>query len=635
MDILTLAAAKLDARKRYVRMIGPSNGTDDTAWINALLAQPGYYRGAPGETYKVTQIVQGNGTTLDMTGCSVQRLALDRSVWISGNQTPIVDLAVASIAADSNDVTLSSDAAYAGILVGHWVRISGAGGPSAPLVAKVTAKNPSGRHLTLDRTAKATVNNQFIKAYTEFNNVHVIGGKWGTKNDTLTGNTSEQHTFRPRFIDGGSLRPEGVYSSLGGGGQYALSIGAVKNFTASVDDIYYGRDGIHITGPAENVTIPHIAGRTGDDTVSITATDYLGPLSDVAGDVSGVRVGRINGQSGRSAFKAIAGLNCTVDKIKVESIAGYSEAWHAVWVGEDALNAGTTGGTFGDIDLGTITATTGTPATYADLYLSSPSGRSIKGKLVRSGGSASNYAVKTGGTSTSVLDRLELDLNIDGPKKILQAATSGMTISQVVLTGRYKQVSDSAAPIAITAGSYPDVRDRVKATLTAPTMVTGASATLTQPSVIVPPVALLNPSAGAWPSANRAIFDRFTVVEKTVLRYLNWVVSTQGGNVQVGLVRLTGAGRQTATLIASSGVMACPAAGDQHTDVGAVTLEPGDYAMFLWADGTTFQSRVATSSGIGALRIAGIVNGLTLGVTGVHTVSWGQAYFGGSVEADV
>lgn len=633
LDVPAYSRAQADAK--FATVIGPSNGTDDTAWINALLATPGYYRGQPGQTYKVTQLAQGSGVTLDMRGCTIQRLDVGNSMWVTNNQTPIIDLAVATIAAGSNDVVLSSDTAYAGILVGHWVRISGGGGSSAPLVAKVTNKIASGRHLTLDRNAKASVTNQTIKNYPEVTNVYVLGGKWGSKTDALTGSTSNQHTFRPRFVDHGGIQIEGVYSSLAAGGQYALSIGAVKNFTASVDDIYYGRDGIHITGPAENVTIPHIVGQTGDDAVSITATDYLGGLSDVAGDVTGVRVGRINAITGRSAFKAIAGINCTVDKVKVDVIDGISPAWHGVWIGEDALNVGTTGGTFGDLDLGTINVTTGTPGTYGDLYLSSPAGRSVKGRIVRTGGSSADYIVRTGGTSTAVLDRLELDLNVDGPKKVMTATIAAMTISQLVFTGRYAQISDTAPAVSLTAGSYPDVRDRIKGTLTAPRFVTGSAAALTQPALIVPPATLLNASAAVWPAANRAVFNRFQVTERTVLRYLNWIVTTASGNIQVGLVRLTGSGHQTATLIASTGLIACPTAGDQHTDIGAQLLDPGDYAIFLWADNTTFQTRVASASGITALRIAAIVSGLTLGVTGTHTVSWNQAYFGCSAEADI
>lgn len=152
---------------------------------------------------------------------------------------------------------------------------------------------------------------------------------------------------------------------------------------------------------------------------------------------------------------------------------------------------------------------------------------------------------------------------------------------------------------------------------------------------LVPPFYTSSVSAAAWPATNRAVFMRFYLPVTTTLRYLNWVSSTQSGNVQVGVVSLSGANRLSYTRVMNSGTFACPAAGNIRTDLGATALPPGDYAMFLWADNTTFQTRTATASGIQALRYVGTASSLTTGVGTSGTLTWDVQLVGISLEGDV
>ena len=68
------------ANKRLVRqsdlgLLGPSNGTDDTTWLNAVLTTNRTVRGLAGQTYLISApLVVRSGTVLDMTGCTVQFL---------------------------------------------------------------------------------------------------------------------------------------------------------------------------------------------------------------------------------------------------------------------------------------------------------------------------------------------------------------------------------------------------------------------------------------------------------------------------------------------------------------------------------------------------------------------------------
>jgi hypothetical protein len=131
------------------------------------------------------------------------------------------------------------------------------------------------------------------------------------------------------------------------------------------------------------------------------------------------------------------------------------------------------------------------------------------------------------------------------------------------------------------------------------------------------------------------VFSRLYVPVATQIRYLNWVVGVASGNVQVGVVRLAGTGHADFTRVAATAVIACPTAGDIRTDLGVQGLSPGDYAVFIWADNTTFQTRLGNNAGNTALRLGGLQNSYTTGVPTSGSFSWGQSYVSATLEADV
>lgn len=155
------------------------------------------------------------------------------------------------------------------------------------------------------------------------------------------------------------------------------------------------------------------------------------------------------------------------------------------------------------------------------------------------------------------------------------------------------------------------------------------------------PAALVSPlynnavAGGAWPAINRAIFMRFPLYLPNPLRYALWSVAVQSGNVQVGVVALSGTDRTTYTRVMNSGVIACPAAANIRTDLGLTTLPTGDYAMFMWADNVTFQTRYSTASGHAALRQLGAASSLAAGVPASGTLAWDVGLVNMSLEGDV
>lgn len=161
------------------------------------------------------------------------------------------------------------------------------------------------------------------------------------------------------------------------------------------------------------------------------------------------------------------------------------------------------------------------------------------------------------------------------------------------------------------------------------------------PSAPPPPALALSPlavlatiSASAWPTANMAIFQRFSLWGASSYRYFNMKLDSSSGNYQVGVVKLGGAGLASYTRVMSSGVIAAPTAADLHLDLGAVILPAGHYATFVWFDNTTATTRVASNSGVSSMRLAAEVTSLTAGVPGSGTLTWSSTRILGGVSVE-
>lgn len=137
------------------------------------------------------------------------------------------------------------------------------------------------------------------------------------------------------------------------------------------------------------------------------------------------------------------------------------------------------------------------------------------------------------------------------------------------------------------------------------------------PALLRLPGTTFGTGALAWVAANKAILNRFEVIRSRAYRYLNFRVDVQSGNIQAGIVRLDSVNPLNFVRVAHTGVIACPAVGAYRADIGGaggLALPPGDYAHFLWADNTTFQTRWATNSAYTSTRAMLGLSGLASGV---------------------
>lgn len=132
-----------------------------------------------------------------------------------------------------------------------------------------------------------------------------------------------------------------------------------------------------------------------------------------------------------------------------------------------------------------------------------------------------------------------------------------------------------------------------------------AAGSIVPPKLVVPPSSCYSAAPTAWFAANYGVFHRFAVTITGAYRYVNLHVGIASGNIQVGVATATPADPTSMyfTRLAHSGVIACPAAGAQRIDLGATTLTPGDYALFLWCDNTTAAFMHGIGTGFAASRM--------------------------------
>ncbi|WP_287004694.1 MULTISPECIES: hypothetical protein [Gordonia] len=474
---------------RYLQTLNPSNGVDDTAWLNTALAQGGYIRARADETYRLSnRLILPSSTAFDCRQCRFQ--AVDTGSGFA-TQLLVNKAAITVIASDEDakcyagskviDFYPGSNAATK-FTVGQTVVIDGGGGTAdavVPLVATVTAVNADARNdgtaatppntITVDKAAKTTTNYWGIKAYTRDKDIRVIGGDW--YRGAFAGGGIGGHSLMFRHVDNLDVQIE-KFTSTNNTAHYGISVADISNYRLAIDNAQSGRDGIHIMGPAYSGEIVHVKGYTADDSVSLTAADYAGALTDSSGDIIGLTIGSINTQTVHSQLKIMPGVNNVIDGVKVTGvIQGSSSQSSPVFIGEDTGNKGTMGGTIGSVDVGTVLAT---PADTSkpQILLANPNARSIRARTKLAASAGCVCATGIGGTGSAgsptpaTIQRLILDVDATGPARLFNAGSSNTQISTLVLDGRYDQVS--GASVALALGSKVDRVDaRLDAALTA------------------------------------------------------------------------------------------------------------------------------------------------------------------------
>ncbi len=118
----------------------------------------------------------------------------------------------------------------------------------------------------------------------------------------------------------------------------------------------------------------------------------------------------------------------------------------------------------------------------------------------------------------------------------------------------------------------------------------------------------LPPATGAvWPAANRALFTAIYIEHQCVAKRLAVVVTTQAGNLDLGIYDETGA------RIVAKGTTATAAAGTQILDItsgvtgtASPTLSPGTYFLGMGCSSGTAAFKSSTLTSAEMCRICGL-----------------------------
>jgi hypothetical protein len=365
-----LAGSETTARATFVATLGLSNGTDDTAAINAALANPlglpKVVRGLPGQTYliSVPPTIYSN-TTLDMSGCVVRLISGSNSNMLR-NVAAVTAQRTFSGSISSGSSTLTSASAVTSADVGRTVVVPGAGGASNGLSARVVSVDTVTSGLTLSVAATTTVTSVSVSIYDRDKNIVVRGGFWDRGTNSGTDGIS-LHSLLFRRVDGLTVRDLSCAESAG---KYFVAPGdvtdvLVENISGKVNSAI-----VQFNGPAERIVVRNVSGTSQDDMVAFTANDYA-PYADTSGSMRDVVVDGVFPTSTGTgvAVKLLPGAGCTVDRAVIRDVRGVTGTTTAgVYLGDDQGTPGTTGGSFGSVTVDGVSVTcriavflTGTP----------------------------------------------------------------------------------------------------------------------------------------------------------------------------------------------------------------------------------------------------------------------------------
>lgn len=341
---LTSVAIRTNVETLIVQL-PPSNGTDDSAALNAVLsaARPNpetavKYVGKSGEHYFIyEELALRSRSILDMTGCYLEKYSTGAGGNFVRNYAvdPIRSVLDASVTEGSTTLT-SVTAAFTAADVGLTVCVKADDGNGVrPLVYTTIESVTSATEVVLVAPSAVTLAAAQMSLYGRDHDITVTGGVWNRRmvSGTLK---NDKHSLHFRRVDGLSVGGNGMRILADTGGKFSISVGDVSGYY--VGDVFYDveSDGCHVTGPAYSGTVENLYGYTGDDMVSITPRDWaLFGGDDCYGDVTGLVISNIFAERSLTAVKVVVGQDCRTSGVTIQNIKGSVRGDNcAVWVGD-------------------------------------------------------------------------------------------------------------------------------------------------------------------------------------------------------------------------------------------------------------------------------------------------------------
>ena len=160
----------------------------------------------------------------------------------------------------------------------------------------------------------------------------------------------------------------------------------------------------------------------------------------MTGDITAVTIGTIRGTGTVSdLFKIIAGAGWLVDAIRVDGvITGWTTGEYGIYLGDDPANAGTIGGTYGDIDLGVVDCTSNNGTGFNQLLTVGANADKIKGTfrhIPSAGNTWGPVVCQASNAANTVINHLILSGMDQSPSTYFvafQTATYGVTVNHLI-----------------------------------------------------------------------------------------------------------------------------------------------------------------------------------------------------------
>ncbi len=385
--------------KNFDRVVtSPGVSTDATAMLNAALAATSTFGirrrvSLVGDFLVSGAVVIPSRTTVDARGATI-RLA-------PGSTSNLAHIGqVAPLRTGVSDATTVPGTTASGL-----VRVSSASlGLTAADVGRAIAVYHStieygviaygeivsvtGDTATVRGACSHLVTAGVAEVYDIAQDVEVIGGVWDKGNSP--GVRWHTHVLRARRVRGLKLHGLTILSKAG---KYAISLGDVQRW--DVRDIHFDSwsDGVHIQGPASGGTVSGLYGKTHDDMLAITSTDWY-PYGDVIGDVIGVEASGIYPDGSLAAFKLISGTNTEVRNVQVRGVSGTTRTRPLCIRGDEVGDTTATNVLFEDVHVIVPAEHSTSGATEGLLYFQGSGAGGLGGLGIVSGCDARNITIR-------------------------------------------------------------------------------------------------------------------------------------------------------------------------------------------------------------------------------------------------
>jgi hypothetical protein len=520
----------------YVQYAGLSNGSDDTASLNALLAANLNVRGFPGQNYLISApLVIRSGSTLDMAGCTVTEIAGSNCNMVQNRAVATAQRTVSDGAITNGSATLTiASAATADIgrrvvVAGAVASLSGGGGPLCAVVTGAVV----GVSLTLSVAATATVSGAPVSVYDSDSDITVTGGTWARGANSGGSSSVALHTFRFRRCDGLRVRNLRVTSS---NGKYAMSIGSATKIDVDLIDLAVASDGIHFEGDVSDFSVTRISGSTGDDAVALTARQapLYATYEDVTGDISDGVIEDINVASSRALVKLQGGTSVKMRGIDIRKIAGTAAVW-GIAVIDDGCGLTDIGG----LVIDGLTLVPADTKAIADLSPGAGKDVTLRNVHVRRSDTIVGVQVKLANWAQVDIDGIKAP---NTPTNVVLVATTG-AVTDLTIANAYISATDTTGSMVCTFGAF--AATRVK--FVNPKMINGRSLFDVASGATIGQIQVANLSLkGTNRISNLAANVQITLTNIVVDSLVNPAFATSGGggvNLRIrgyGVHRVTG-----------------------------------------------------------------------------------------------